>query len=208
MHLRAATAFALLASAALAQTEAEAPHGGPDGLSLGIDAEDRLTPEVPFVASELEVVDAMLALAGVGPDDVVYDLGCGDGRIVNRAAKALGARGVGVDIDPRRIADARRSARFSGISDRVEFRVEDLFETELTGATVVALYLLPEVNLRLRPRLLTRLRPGARVVSNTWDMGSWRPDRTVTVHGKTLYLWTIPSDGAALLRDLSGSSAR
>lgn len=194
--------LALLAPAVRAQTPAEAPHGGPDGLNPGIAAEDRMDPEVPFVVTELEVVDAMLALAGVGPEDVVYDLGCGDGRIVNRAAKRVGARGVGVDVDPRRIADARRSAFFQGVSGRAEFRVEDLFETDLREATVVALYLLPELNLRLRPRLLARLRPGARVVSNTWDMGRWRPDRTLTVHGKTLFLWRIPEDGPALSRRL------
>lgn len=202
MRLPFPAVLALLAPAVLAQTPAEAPHGGPDGLNLGIAAEDRMSPEVPFVVTELEVVDAMLALASVGPEDVVYDLGCGDGRIVNRAAKTLGARGVGVDIDPRRVADARRSAFFHGVSGRVEFRVEDLFETDLREATVVALYLLPELNRRLRPRLLGQLRPGARVVSNTWDMGSWKPDRTASVDGKTLLLWTIPEDGLALLRRL------
>lgn len=209
MRLAAAAALALLAPAALAQTPAEAPHGGPDGMNPGIAAEDRMSPEVPFVVTDLEVVDAMLDLAGVGSGDVVYDLGCGDGRIVNRAAKRHGARGVGVDVDPRRIDDARRSAFFHGVSARTEFRVEDLLETDVREATVVALYLLPEVNLRLRPKLLSTLRPGTRVVSNSWDMGAWRPDRTVTVHGKTLFLWTIPADGPAAARRLeAGREAR
>jgi SAM-dependent methyltransferase len=142
----------------------------------------------------------MLDLAAVGPSDVVYDLGCGDGRVVIEAARR-GARGVGVDIDPARVREARANARAAGVEERVEIVEGDLFETELRDATVVMLFLQPDLNLRLRPRLLAQLRPGARVVSHWHDMGSWRPDRVVTVTAparqgaleqRNVYLWTIP----------------
>jgi SAM-dependent methyltransferase len=148
-------------------------------------------PDVPYEPTPPRVVEAMLNLAGVRAGDVVYDLGCGDGRIVVAAARR-GARGVGVDINPRRIREARANAAAAGVADRVELRVGDLFETDVTPATVVMLFLWPEVNLRLRPRLLAQLRPGARVVSHWHDMGEWKPDRTRSVAGRTLYLWTIP----------------
>jgi SAM-dependent methyltransferase len=148
-------------------------------------------PDVPYEPTPSGVVEAMLELAGVREGDVVYDLGCGDGRIVVAAARR-GARGVGVDIDPQRIREASANAAAAGVADRVELRVADLFETDVTPATVVMLFLWPEVNLRLRPRLLAHLRPGARVVSHWHDMGDWKPDRTRSVAGRTLYLWTIP----------------
>jgi ubiquinone/menaquinone biosynthesis C-methylase UbiE len=153
--------------------------------------------DVIFVATDLEVVHAMLEAAQVGPGDVVYDLGCGDGRIVVTAARRYGARGVGVDLDPERIREARENAARAGVGDRVTFLRQDLFATDVSAATVVALYLSPEINLRLRPRLLRELRPGSRVVSHQFDMGDWLPERTfeVAVAGGTrrVFLWRIPA---------------
>ncbi|HEU4509025.1 MAG TPA: class I SAM-dependent methyltransferase [Pyrinomonadaceae bacterium] len=152
--------------------------------------------DVPYVPTPQNVVDAMLTLANVGKDDVVYDLGCGDGRLVITAVKKFGAsRGFGVDIDPQRIAESNENAKAAGVTDRVTFAVQDLFQTDFKDATVVTLYLLPEVNLRLRPKLLSDLRPGTRVVSHSFDMGDWKPDKTITVQGggQRLYLWTIPA---------------
>ena len=139
------------------------------------------------------VVEGMLELAGVTSDDVVYDLGCGDGRIVVAAAKNHGARGVGIDIDPERIAEATTLARREGVADRVTFILGDLFQADLDEATVVMLYLQPEPNLRLRPRLLTELRPGTRVVSHSYDMGDWMPDEMRRVAGRRIFLWTVPA---------------
>jgi SAM-dependent methyltransferase len=150
--------------------------------------------DVPYEPTSPEVVEAMLDLAGVKAGDVVYDLGCGDGRIVVAAAKR-GARGVGVDIDPQRIREAHENARAAGVEDRVELRVEDLFQTDVRPATVVMLFLWPKVNLRLKPRLLDQLRPGARVVSHSHDMGAWMPDRTILVGRARVHLWTIPERG-------------
>ncbi|HSB21376.1 MAG TPA: class I SAM-dependent methyltransferase [Anaeromyxobacteraceae bacterium] len=148
--------------------------------------------DVPYEPTSPEIVQAMLRLARVRADDVVYDLGCGDGRIVIEAAR-LGARGVGVDLDPQRIREARANARVAGVEGRVDLRLGDLFEADLRPATVVMLYLWPEVNLRLRPKLLSELRPGTRVVSHTHDMGDWQPQETTVVSGHRLYLWTIPA---------------
>lgn len=152
--------------------------------------------DVPYVPTPQNVVDEMLRLANVTKDDVVYDLGCGDGRLVITAVKNFGAtRGFGVDIDPERIADSNANAKAAGVTHRVKFAVQDLFQTDLKDATVVTLYLLPEVNLRLRPKLLSELRPGTRVVSHSFDMGDWKPEKTITVQpgGQRLYLWTIPA---------------
>jgi len=150
-------------------------------------------PDVPFEPTPPAVVDSMLQLAGVRPEDVVYDLGCGDGRIVVRAAQ-LGARGVGIDVDPIRIQESRARARADHVEDRVVFREGDLFEADVTPATVVTLFLWREVNLRLRPRLLAQLRPGARVVSYMHDMGDWAPQRTITVAGgQKVFLWVVPA---------------
>jgi SAM-dependent methyltransferase len=150
-------------------------------------------PDVPFVRTHDRLVDLMLGVGGVTANDELYDLGCGDGRIVIAAAQKHGARGVGVDIDPKRVAESRENARRAGVVDRVRFMEQDLFETDVADATVVTLYLLPEVNLKLRPKLLAELRPGARVVSHQYDMGEWRPDRTVELGGSTVYLWVIPA---------------
>ncbi|MCS7314338.1 MAG: class I SAM-dependent methyltransferase [Bryobacterales bacterium] len=149
-------------------------------------------PDVRYEPSPPEVVRAMLELAEVTPRDVVYDLGCGDGRIVIAAAKEFGARGVGIDIDPARIAESEQNARRAGVSGRVRFRNEDLFEADIREATVVTLYLWPWVNLKLRPKLLRELKPGTRVVSHCHDMGDWRPERQIEVNGHRIYLWRIP----------------
>jgi cyclopropane fatty-acyl-phospholipid synthase-like methyltransferase len=134
----------------------------------------------------------MLDLAGVKSGDTVYDLGCGDGRIVISAAQKYGARGVGIDLNPARIDEARAGARNAGVTDRVSFEVNDLFDADIRNATVVALYLLPEVNMRLRPRLFRELKPGTRVVSHSFGMGDWKPDKEQLVEGDHVYLWIIP----------------
>ncbi len=154
-------------------------------------------PDVPFTASVDEVVDAMLRTANVTDRDTVYDLGCGDGRIVIAAASKYGAHGFGVDINPVRIKESRRNARTAGVSQKVTFIEQDLFKTDLSQATVVMIYLDPGMNLRLRPKLLRELKPGARVVSNSFDMGDWKPDKVVklTVAGSecVIYYWAIAS---------------
>jgi SAM-dependent methyltransferase len=151
------------------------------------------TPDVIYVPTPPDVVDTMLKLAKIGKDDVVYDLGCGDGRIVIAAAKQYGARGVGIDIDPQRIKEAEANANAAGVSDRVSFRLGDLFEADLSPATAVTLYLLTSLNLKLRPKLLSELKPGTPVVSHQFDMGDWKPDETVEIEGRRVYLWTVPA---------------
>jgi cyclopropane fatty-acyl-phospholipid synthase-like methyltransferase len=146
----------------------------------------------PYLGTPAPIVDAMLDLAKVKSNDVVYDLGCGDGRIVISAAKKYGARGVGIDINPVRIEEARVNARAAGVEGRIVFEAKDLFDSDFHDATVVALYLLPEINMRLRPRLLSELKPGARVVSHSFTMGDWKPDKEIVVDGEHLYLWIIP----------------
>jgi len=149
--------------------------------------------DAPYIATDLEVVDAMLGLAQVKPDDYVIDLGSGDGRILIAAARSNGARGLGVDIDPARIRESNDNARAAGVAGRVAFRRQDLFQTPLAEADVLTLYLLPEVNLRLRPRILAEMRPGTRVVSHDFDMGDWRWDQRQRVGDATIYLWTVPA---------------
>jgi len=151
-----------------------------------------IVPEVPYVPTDNTVVDGMLKLAGVKSTDVVYDLGCGDGRIVVRAAKNLGAHGVGVDINPERIQEARANAKRNNVENLVRFEEGDLFDTDIHNATVVTLYLLPNVNVRLRPKLLKDLKPGTRIVSHSFDMGDWKPEKVENIEGATIYLWTIP----------------
>jgi SAM-dependent methyltransferase len=145
----------------------------------------------PYVPSPDNVVRAMLKLAGVKNSDIVYDLGCGDGRIVILAAKEYGAHGIGIDLNPKRIEEARANARKADVESMVKFEVNDLFAADIHRATVVALYLLPDVNLRLRPKLIKDLKPGSRVVSNSFDMGDWKPDKEQIVGGNHIYLWTI-----------------
>ncbi|HTO51450.1 MAG TPA: methyltransferase domain-containing protein [Burkholderiales bacterium] len=150
------------------------------------------SPDVPYVPTKQEVVEEMLRMAGVKPGDVVYDLGCGDGRIVITAAQKFGARGIGVDINPQRIAEADANARRAGVEKEVTFRLGDLFEADIREATVVTLYLLPDVNLRLKPKLLRDLKPGTRVVSHDFSMGNdWKPERTLRLGNDWIYFWTI-----------------
>lgn len=148
----------------------------------------------PYVSSPRPVVDSMLSLAGVGEDDIVYDLGSGDGRIPIIAARKYGARGVGIEIKQRLVDSARARAREAGVADRVEFRREDLFEADIGDATVVTLYLLPSANLKLRPKLFRELSPGTRVVSHDFHMEEWIPESTTDLGGKLLYLWRIPEE--------------
>jgi SAM-dependent methyltransferase len=148
--------------------------------------------DVPFEPTPPKVVDKMLEMAKVGKDDVLYDLGSGDGRIVVTAAKRFGARGVGIDLDPQRVAEGRANAKEAGVEDKVKFIVGDLFQADFSDATVVTLFLYSHINLKLRPQLWRQLKPGTRVVSHVWDMGKeWPPERTETVDGRTLYYWTI-----------------
>src|SRR5215467_139947 len=149
--------------------------------------------DVPYVPSPNPVVEGMLKLAGVKKGDVVYDLGCGDGRIVIAAAKDYGARGVGVDINPERVQEARANAKKASVDEMVKFEENDLFKANIRDATVVTLYLLPDVNVRLRPKLLKELKPGTRIVSHSFDMGDWKPEREEVVEGRHLYLWTVPA---------------
>jgi predicted RNA methylase len=148
-------------------------------------------PDVQWEPSPPEVVTAILRLADVRKDDIVYDLGCGDGRIVIAAARDFGARGVGIDIDPRRIAESEENARKAGVTSRVEFREEDLFEADFHEATVVTLFLWPTLNLKLRPILTQQLKSGTRIVSYIHSMGDWIPEKEMIVNGERIYLWTV-----------------
>lgn len=167
------------------------------GVLLGIAQVASAPPEqiaidTPYVASPPQIVDAMLTLAKVGSSDVVYDLGCGDGRVVVSAAKKYRARGVGIDNNPVRIDEAWENARAADVVKDVRFEMNDLFEADIHEATVVAIYLLPDVNLRLRDRLVRELKPGTRVVSHEFAMGDWKPEKEMSVDGAHVYLWTIP----------------
>jgi len=165
--------------------------------------------DVPYAGTRPEVVARMLEMASVGPRDRVVDLGTGDGRILIAAARDRGASGLGVDLDPVLIRQAQANARKAGVADRVEFRVEDLFQTPLRDASVLAMFLLPEVNLKLRPRILAEMRPGSRVVSHAFDMGEWVPTQRGRVGGSTLYLWIVPAQvqGRWRLEEEGGRSA-
>ena len=166
------------------------------GLALAGCSTPGIKLDAPYVSTPQPAVDAMLRMAAVRPDDVLYDLGCGDGRIVISAARDYGARGVGIDLDPRRIEDANAAARRAGVSGRVRFLVQDLFRTDFSEATVLALYLFPELNAKLLPKIRAELRPGARVVSHQFLIGDWKPERMETVSAATVdhtvYLWTVP----------------
>lgn len=162
--------------------------------SINVHAQTKPDLDVPYVPTKQSVVDAMLKMANVRQGDVLYDLGCGDGRIVVTAAKAYGATGKGFDIDPERIAEANQNAKAAGVSDKVKFVNANLFETDLSEATVITLYLLPDVNLKLRPNIMA-LKPGTRIVSHAFDMGDWKPEKTEQVDGSTIYFWTVPERG-------------
>lgn len=156
--------------------------GGPDEL------------DVPYVPTPESVVEKMLDMAAVTGSDLVYDLGCGDGRIVIAAAKERGARGVGIDLDPERIRESKENAREARVTDRVMFVRQDLYNTDLRDATVVTLYLLPSVNLEIRPKLFKELKPGTRVVSHDFDMGEWTADQIAEVDGSMVYFWVMPAN--------------
>ena len=182
MPLLLVLALLVVHGCALAQSPAEAPKA----------------PDVPYVPTRLEIVREMLAMASVRSDDVVYDLGSGDGRIVITAAREHGARGVGYEIDPALVRRAEANARRAGVADRVRFVLGDIFDADLRDATVVTLYLLPEINLKLKPKLLAELRPGTRLVSHNYDMGAdWLPEksRRLSFDGTdhTVYFWRVPA---------------
>jgi len=191
MRYRKSTACVGFAMLILGVSQAAAQRG-----------ERKRQPDVPYVPTTEEAVRAMLKLADVKKADIVYDLGCGDGRIVIAAAKTYGARGVGIDIDPDRIQEARENAKKAGVENLVRFEENDLFQANFREATVVTLFLLPSINLKLRPKLLQDLKPGTRVVSNTFDMGTWRPEKEQSLPGADddeigslshkFFLWKIP----------------
>jgi 16S rRNA A1518/A1519 N6-dimethyltransferase RsmA/KsgA/DIM1 with predicted DNA glycosylase/AP lyase activity len=158
------------------------------------------SPDVVYVPTPQAVVDKMLELAKVGKDDILFDLGSGDGRIPITAAKKFGTRGTGIDIDPARVKEANANAKKEGVSDKVQFRQQDLFKSDFSKATVVTLYLLPELNVKLRPQLFKQLKPGTRIVSHAFDMGDWKPEKVVQVDGKTVYYWTVPEKVPTNLR--------
>jgi SAM-dependent methyltransferase len=160
------------------------------------DGKQLRSPDVVYVPTPYEAVDAMLKVAKVGKNDVVYDLGSGDGRIpIMAVQKYNAARAVGIDINPERIKEAEANLKAAGVGDRVRFLNEDLFEARISDATVVTLYLLPSLNLKLLPKLLAELKPGTRIVSHAFDMGSWKPAQTLNADGSTVYFWTIPAKG-------------
>lgn len=149
--------------------------------------------DVPFVPSDDRVIEAMLKLANIGPDDVLYDLGCGDGRIVITAARSYGIRAIGVELDPLRVADAMEAAADARVEFIVDFIEESIFTVDFSEATVVTLYLLETVNQQLRPRLLKELRPGSRIISHAFNMGDWKADEELELSGITLYKWVVPA---------------
>ena len=151
------------------------------------------TPDVIFVPTPQQVVDEMLKVANVKKGDVLYDLGSGDGRIPVTAAKRYSVRAVGIDIDPARIAEAQDNAKKAGVTHLVEFRQADLFQSDFREATVVTLYLLPELNVKLRPRLWAELKPGTRIVSHQFDMGDWKAEKKLESSGRVIYFWTVPA---------------
>ncbi len=162
---------------------------------LGQNPPPQVMINAPYVTTPGAVIMKMLRLANVNRTDVLYDLGSGDGRIVIAAARSFGARGVGIELNQERIQRARENARRAGVLHLVTFRREDFFESDLREATVVTLYLLPAVNLALRPKLLRELKPGARIVSNCFDMGDWKPSKQINVDGCKIYFWSVPAGG-------------
>jgi SAM-dependent methyltransferase len=182
------------------------------GPAYAQDGQDKPKLDVIYVPTPQEVVDRMLEMAQVKAGDFVIDLGCGDGRNVVTAAQKYGARGFGVDIDPERIKEANENAKKAGVTDKVEFRVANLFETKISDANVMMMYLLSTINLKLRPRILDEMKPGSRIVSHAFDMGDWKPDQRDTVGYRNVYSWIVPakvegrwnvkSDGQAFTLDL------
>ena len=193
MKLTRTTFCSLLATALVGLAPAQTPQ-------------PKRTPDVIYVPTTDPAVDAMLTLADVKKTDVVYDLGCGDGRIVITAAKKYGARGVGIDIDPKRIAEARENAKKAGVEHLVRFEENDLFLADIKEATIVTLFLLPQLNLKLKPKLLADLKPGTPIISNTFDMRDWKAEKEVVVNAnnpvdysalsKKVFRWIVPPRGS------------
>jgi SAM-dependent methyltransferase len=179
-HLTACLATAALLAFALVSIRVDAQEPGSSAL------------DVPYVPTPIEVVDMMLKMADVGPSDFVIDLGSGDGRIAIAAAK-LGARALGVDLDPQRVEEATHNARKAGLQDRVIFKRQNLFDTEIADATVLTMYLLTKVNMDLRPRILGELKPGTRVVSHAFNLGNWQPDQEGKLGYRQVFMWTVPA---------------
>ena len=192
MHLRLAKALLVVLVLGLGTASARALPAAQAGAAPA--QQGLRQPDVIYVPTRQSVVDAMLKVASVKAGDVVYDLGCGDGRIVVSAG-LLGARGIGIDIDPKRVAEANENVKKAGVGDRVKILNQDLFTTDLSDATVVTLYLLPNLNRKLRPTLWKTLKPGTRIVSHDFAMGDdWKPEQTLSVDGATIYYWTITPD--------------
>jgi len=161
-----------------------------DGRQLALGA----SPDVPYVSTPHAIVDEMIRLADVKASDVVYDLGCGDGRLVIAAVKKTGCRGVGIDIDPERIKESRANARTSGVQDRMRFVEQNFFQSDIREATVMLIYLFPDVNIRLRFKFLGEMKPGSRLVSHSFDMGDWMPDKSASIGAQRVYYWMIPAN--------------
>lgn len=194
LRATSASIFLLLALSAGAQTPAQRAPQAPAAKPH----KELRAPDVIFVPTPHEVVDAMLKVAKVGKDDVLYDLGSGDGRIPITAAQKYGiARGIGIDINPQRIKEANENLRKARVGERVRFVNADLFESDLSDATVITLYLLPELNLKLLPKLLKEVKPGTRIVSHAFDMGTWKPEQSLDISGRKVYFWMIPAPGTA-----------
>ena len=192
-------ATACSASESVATQVAPTPSVAPSPVASASPEAPRPKLDVPYVPTPESVVAMMLNLAKVNKNDVVYDLGSGDGRIVITAAQKYGARGVGYDIDPERIKEANANAKAAGVTERVRFVQGDLFQADLSEASVVTLYLLPEINLKLRPKLLKELKPGTRIVSHNYGLGDWDPIRTETIDTATgehvVFYWVVPPKG-------------
>lgn len=189
MRTLLAFAAALAVAAPAAAFEARSPYGQ---LAQAQTKKPSKQPDVIFVPTPQDVVEDMLRLANARKGDVLFDLGSGDGRIPITAAKKYGVRGVGIDIDPERIREATDNARREGVSNLVQFRQEDLFAADFSEATIVTLYLLPDLNVKLRPRLMEQLKPGTRILSHQFDMGTWKPEKKLESNGRVIYFWTIP----------------
>jgi ribosomal protein L11 methylase PrmA len=194
MRILLSFAAALAVAAPAAALEPRAPY---EQLAQAQSATTTRPPDVVFVPTPQEVVEDMLRLVSARKGDVLYDLGSGDGRIPITAAKKYGIRGVGIDIDATRIRQATENAKKEGVSHLVQFRQEDLFTADFSEATIVTLYLLPELNVKLRPRLMEQLKPGTRVVSHAFDMGDWKPEKRLESNGRKIYFWTIPAKKGA-----------
>ena len=190
MRILLAVAAAVFAAAPAAALDSSSPYRF---LAQAQPRKPAQQPDVIYVPTPHEVVDDMLRLANVGKSDILYDLGSGDGRIAIAAAKKFGIRAGGIDIDPERIREANENARRAGVTHLVEFRQEDLFKADFGEATVITLYLLPDLNVKLRPRLLDELKPGTRIVSHQFDMGTWKPEKRLESNGRVVYFWTIPA---------------